>query len=223
MAFTSFHEFIIQVIIFTNSLGYFGFFILMAIESSFLPIPSELMLIPAGVLVAGGSMNFAMLLASCVAGSIFGALVMYYLAYFLGRRGFNKLANKIPFISHSHLEKSEKYFEKNGDITVFIGRFIPVVRHLISIPAGFAKMNVWKFCLYTGIGAGVWSTILIDIGYFFNDAEPALERNFELFATIFVLIAIVVVTIYFALKDMKMVGKEEKVSVKNIDSSKLIK
>jgi membrane protein DedA with SNARE-associated domain len=211
MVIMGWHDFVIQVIIFTSSLGYLGIFILMAIESSILPIPSELLLIPAGVLVAGGSMNFSALLATCVLGSVFGALIMYYLAYFLGRRGFNKLVTKVPFISQSHLERSEKYFEKNGDITIFIGRFIPVVRHLISIPAGFAKMKLWKFCLYTGIGAGVWSTILIDIGYFFNSTDPIIEKNFELLATIFVLLAVVIVTIYFALKDMKNASRKEKI------------
>lgn len=199
-----FHEILIQIVLTTSQLGYLGIFILMAIESSVLPIPSELALIPAGVLVASGEFSFTLLVIVSIAGSIFGSLLNYYIAYFLGRRGFDKFSKKYPLIlSQNHLEKSENYFKRNGEITVFVGRFVPVVRHLISLPAGFAKMDLGKFCLYTGVGAGIWATILIYIGYFFNDLEPAINRELELFLTMGALLLTAGILIWIALRKNK--------------------
>lgn len=183
-------------IAFASSLGYFGIFTLMTIESSFIPFPSEVVLIPAGVLISQGKMSFLLIFFVSVTGSITGALVNYALGRHLGRKivkYFVKKYGKIFFISEKNVLKSEKYFEKHGEITTFIGRLIPGIRQLISLPAGFSKMNLGKFVFYTGAGAGIWTIVLILVGYLFRENMTFVEQNLGLVSLIvggFVLIII---------------------------------
>ena len=162
-----------------KEMGYLGIFIGMAIESSFFPLPSELILLPAGVLIAQGQMNLFLVLLFSVLGSVLGALINYFLALFLGRTAVNFLIDKYGrflFLDKKGLKKTDEYFATHGEVTTFIGRLIPLVRHLISLPAGFAKMNIWKFCIFTALGAGTWTLVLVFTGMFFGgDSQPIIK------------------------------------------------
>lgn len=193
-----FYSLIEILLLIIKELGYFGIFIGMTIESSFVPFPSEVILIPAGALVAQGEMNFLLVFIAGLLGSLLGAIINYLLALVLGRTTIDLLISKygkIFFISSEKIKKSENYFNKHGEITTFVGRLIPVIRQLISLPAGFSKMNFPKFILFTSLGAGIWALILILIGYFFGSSiNPLLKTQITL-TVIFV--SLIVLSIYF--------------------------
>lgn len=164
--FDSFVQFLLNI---THGLGYFGVFILMTIESTFIPYPSELIIPPAAYLAAQGKMNIYLIIFFGTLGSVCGALINYCLGLYLGRPLIYSLVEhrhaKFLFLNRRKLEKAEKYFVKYGDIATFIGRLIPGVRHLISLPAGFARMPIKPFLFYTALGAGIWVTFLSISGY----------------------------------------------------------
>lgn len=159
-------------------LGYPGIVALMAMESSILPVPSELVMPPAGYWAAKGQMSFPLALACGVLGSVIGALANYFGAHYIGRPLLQRYG-KYVFLSEKNLERSERFFAQHGEISTLIGRLFPVIRHLISIPAGLHRMPLPKFILYTAIGAGVWCAILTWIGYFLGQHEGVL-RNEEI-------------------------------------------
>lgn len=171
--------FIESILTMISSLGYLGIFIGMTIESSFIPLPSELILIPAGALIARGEMSFLPVFIAAVFGSVLGALINYSLAFFLGRRTVNFMVEKYGkflFLNQEKLNRTDIYFNEHGEITTFLGRLLPLVRHLISLPAGFAKMKIDKFIAFTALGAGIWSLVLIGTGYFFGgNFNPILK------------------------------------------------
>lgn len=200
---TIFDSFVGFVISAVGNLGYFGIFILMTIESTFIPFPAEFILIPAGALVFQGEVSFFLVLVAAILGSIAGAIINYYLALFLGRRAVNRIVRKygkIFFIDEETVLKSEKYFESHGQITTFVGRLIPGFRSFVSLPAGFAKMNLLKFSFYTGLGAGIWSAILISLGYLFGDNLELIRENLHAITLTILAFALSVILIYLILK-----------------------
>lgn len=166
-------EWVVQTV---SSLGYMGIFFMMFLESSFFPFPSEVVMIPAGYLSSKGEMHLGMSILMGISGSIFGALFNYYLAVKLGRKLLLKYGHYV-FFTQETMAKVETFFQKHGSFSTLSGRLIPVVRQYISLPAGLARMNVWKFSLYTGIGAGIWVTILALLGYFFGQNETLLKEH----------------------------------------------
>jgi len=157
-------------------LGYPGIIALMAMESSILPVPSELVMPPAGYWAAKGEMNFALALICGVVGSIIGALANYYGAQLIGRPLIQRYG-KYVLLSEKNLLRSERFFAQHGEISTLIGRLFPVIRHLISIPAGLHRMPLGKFILYTAVGAAIWCAILTWIGYFLGQHESTLRSE----------------------------------------------
>ena len=158
-----------------GALGYVGIFIMMFLESSFFPFPSEVVMIPAGYLAHKGEINFFLAIFFGILGSLSGALINYFLALYFGREILLKYG-KYFFFQESTMKKIEAFFTKHGNISTFSGRLIPVVRQYISLPAGIGKMNLPLFCFYTLLGAGIWVIILTTLGYFLGQNEELLKQ-----------------------------------------------
>lgn len=190
-----------------NSAGYLGILILMTIESSFIPFPSELILIPAGALIAKGVFDPTLVIAASLIGVLFGALINYYLALHLGRRVINKLLTKygrLFLLKPEHLVKSEVYFKKHGEIAMFAGRLFPGIRSFISIPAGFYKMDLTKFCLFTVLGAIIPNITLIGLGYFIGSYENVAKQYLLQITLAMVGLALSIVVIYILIKKLQV-------------------
>ena len=166
----------------SSDLGYLGVFLLMTVESSFVPFPSEIVVPPAAFLAATGQMNIFWVVFAGIAGSMLGASVNYFLARWLGRPIIYKLVEKkwakFFLLSRSKLERAENQFREYGGVSTFLGRLVPAVRQLISIPAGFAKMNFGKFLFYTFLGSGFWVIVLAVLGWFFGSNEELLKNYY---------------------------------------------
>lgn len=170
---------------FCENANYWFVFIFMTIESSFIPFPSELVVPPAAYLALqeGSTMNIYMVVVFASLGAMAGAFVNYYLAMWLGRPIIYRFANSrlghICLLDQSKVENAEQYFDKHGAISTFIGRLIPCIRQLISIPAGLARMNVAKFALFTALGAVIWNIALAVVGFILTTI-PGIETTEEL-------------------------------------------
>ncbi len=167
-----------------SHLNYWVITLLMAIESSFIPFPSEIVVPPAAYQAANGDKNVFLVIFFATLGALIGAVINYAIAYYLGRPIIYKFANSrighMCLIDEHKVQVAEKYFDDHGAVGTIIGRLIPAVRQLISIPAGLARMQFSKFMLYTFIGAGLWNTILAAIGY----SLASVVRPEELDATV---------------------------------------
>ena len=190
-------NFIVETV---GTLGYAGIFIMMFLESSFFPFPSEVVMIPAGYLAYKGEMNMYLVILFGILGSLAGSLFNYYLAVKFGRRFLIKYG-KYFFIKEETIVKMEEFFKKHGHISTFSGRLIPVVRQYISLPAGLAKMNLFVFSLYTSLGAGIWVAILAILGYYLGDNEGLIKEY--LHQIIIALLVLIVVFSYLYYKFTK--------------------
>jgi membrane protein DedA with SNARE-associated domain len=178
-----------------GAMGYPGIFLLMAMESSVIPIPSELVMPPAGYLAQQGMMNLWFAIICGAMGSLVGAYVNYLAAHYLGRPLILKYGRYV-WITEEKFAKVETFFHRHGEISTFIGRLLPVVRHLISLPAGLAGMNHWKFTFYTLLGAGIWCTVLTWIGYFIGQNRELIVRYSHQAVIGVVIFSILLVTVY---------------------------
>ena len=195
-----------------NNLTYPNIFLLMLLESTVVPVPSELVVAPAAYHAASGGLNVFLVVLVATIGAAVGASINYVVALYVGRPVVYKFANskwgKMCLLNQEKVEKSERYFDDHGIVATLTGRLIPGIRHLISIPAGLARMNYWKFLLYTVIGAGVWHSILAALGWYLHAVVPEdeLDATIEKYNHYIVLgiIAIVVLVIaYFVVKHYK--------------------
>jgi membrane protein DedA with SNARE-associated domain len=184
-----------------RDMGYPGIVILMAMESSVLPVPSELVMPPAGYLAAKGEMNIVIAIACGVLGSVLGALANYGVALWLGRAVIRR-AGRYLLISEKALDRAERFFDRHGEISTLLGRMLPVVRHLISIPAGIARMSLPRFVLFTGLGAFLWCTILATIGYVLGQHEDVLSnvevQHYVSRALVYLIPALILTVIVYA-------------------------
>ena len=181
--------------------GYIGIFAGMAIESSLIPLPSEIVMIPAGILVFQGKMNFLMATLCGTLGSYFGSALNYIGAYYLGRPFIEKYGKYFLLPKHK-LQNVENFFNKYGGISIFIARLLPVIRHFISIPAGFAKMNFYRFSLYTLLGSFLWMIVLTYIGYKIGQNIELLHKVMPIvkYGTIALCVVIIAYIFYKAKK-----------------------
>lgn len=192
-----------------GNLNYGTVFFLMMLESTVIPVPSELVVSPAAYHAAGGNLNIWLVILFSTLGADLGATINYVVAYFVGRPVVYKFANSklghLCLLNQQKVEKSEKYFYDHGMVATITGRLIPGIRHLISIPAGLAKMPYLWFLLYTTLGAGVWNCILAALGWYLHAIVPESQLNDKILEygdyIKWTIIALVLVAVaYFAIK-----------------------
>jgi len=179
-----------------GSMGYFGIFALMFLESSFFPFPSEVVMIPAGYLAYKGDMNLTLVILAGIVGSLGGAWFNYILASKFGRKFLLKIMSK------EKVDKLELFFENHGHISTFTGRLIPGIRQYISFPAGLAKMSPFKFSLYTSLGAGIWVVVLTLLGYYLG-ANQELIHQYLKEITIVTLILVALLIVFYVVKQKR--------------------
>lgn len=164
-----------------DNLNYGTVFFLMLLESTVIPVPSELVVSPAAYHAAAGNLDITLVILFATLGADAGATINYLAGYYLGRPIIYRFANskwgKMCLLNQQKVEKSEKYFYDHGMVATITGRLLPGIRHLISIPAGLAKMKFWQFLLYTTIGAGVWNCILAALGWYLHSVVPVEQLN----------------------------------------------
>ncbi len=184
-----------------GAMGYWGIFLLMFLESTFFPFPSEVIMIPAGYLAYKGEMNLYMVVLVGIAGSLGGALFNYYIAMHFGRPFLLKYGRYF-FIKPETLDKLEAFFTKHGELSTFNGRLIPGIRQLISLPAGLARMNLVKFSFYSVLGAGIWVVVLVAVGYLVGSNEALISRYLHT-ATLIALASIAFITLFYVIRQKR--------------------
>ena len=188
-----------------NNMNYLTITALMTVESSFIPFPSEVVIPPAAYIASKpeSNMNIFLVVLFGTIGALLGAYINYFLALWLGRPVIYKFANskigKLLMINGEKVQRAEDYFNKKGVVTTLVGRLIPVIRQLISIPAGLARMNLALFTIFTTIGALIWNIVLALVGYFAHGQADLIDKyNKELSVIIVILLALFI--IYFVVK-----------------------
>ncbi|RMG56910.1 MAG: DedA family protein [Gammaproteobacteria bacterium] len=169
------HQIISWIVDTVGHWGYPGIVVLMFLESSFFPFPSEVVVPPAGYLAARGEMSLPLVIAAGILGSLFGACFNYWLALKWGRPLFERYGRYL-LVSPKTLDKADRFFERHGHISTFVGRLLPGIRQYISLPAGLARMNLPLFVFFTSLGAGIWVVILALVGYFIGNNHQLIGQ-----------------------------------------------
>ncbi len=191
------------LISFINQIGYLGIFIGMFLESTLVPLPSELIMIPAGIATSQGTMNFYYVMFFGVLGNVLGAVFSYYLAASIGRVILFKIG-KYFLVKPATITKIESFFKNHGPISIFVGRLLPGFRHFISLPAGIAKMNIKQFYFYTTLGSSIWAAVLTGLGYFIGENRQLIKENLhEIILLCFACCALIVLAYVFYKKFTK--------------------
>jgi membrane protein DedA with SNARE-associated domain len=180
------------------TLGPIGVGALVALETLFPPIPSELILPLSGYLASQGRMSLAMVIIGATVGSLVGALALYWAGAALGQKRLRRLAERMPLVEVGDLERAEGWFDRHGGLAVLIGRVVPVVRSLVSVPAGVEHMPLWRFVLYTIVGSGVYNLVLVGLGYVLGSRWKTVEQysnylNYAIYAAIAIGVGLFVV------------------------------
>jgi membrane protein DedA with SNARE-associated domain len=196
------HEIVNTIVEIVGQMGYIGIFIMMFLESTFFPFPSEVAMIPAGYLASQGSMNLYLVILIGVSGSLAGALFNYYLAKHYGRRVVIRFGRYF-FFDEAKLEKMERFFYKHGSFSTLTSRLIPGIRQFISLPAGLSKMPISAFVIYTTIGAGIWVIILALLGYLIGQNQELINEYLHQIISI-TLIIIIISTAFYIWIDKKI-------------------
>ncbi|MDR1884962.1 MAG: DedA family protein [Synergistaceae bacterium] len=178
-----------------GAMGYPGVIMLMFLESSFFPFPSEVVMPPAGYLANRGEMSLLPVILCGVIGSLFGALFNYWIAVRWGRRFFERYGRYFR-VSPEALDRAEAFFGKHGHVSTFTARLLPVIRQYVSLPAGLARMNLVKFCVFTGLGSGIWVTALTLIGYCLGGDAGGTSRALHIVTQALVGFCAVVIVVY---------------------------
>ena len=192
-----------------GNLNYGTIFFLMLLESTVIPVPSEFVVSPAAYHASGGNLNIFLVILFATIGADCGATINYLAAYYLGRPIIYKFANsrwgRACLLNREKVEKSEKYFYDHGVFATLTGRLIPGIRHLISIPAGLAKMKFWQFLLYTTLGAGLWNCILAALGWYLHTIVPEQQLTAKImeysdYIKVFIMALVGIVLLYFLIR-----------------------
>lgn len=197
MDFTSLEHIGEWLVEFVHQFGYLGIFIMTFLESTFVPIPSEVTMVPAGYLVQQGHMHFLTVITVATFGALSGSIFNYYFAYFLGRKFFYNYG-KYFFFTHDKIDKVDKFFSSHGDISTFSGRLLPGVRHFIAFPAGLGHMDLKKFCIYTTLGSGIWMTVLTILGYLIGDNKEMVHRYIPYISGALLVAVVILVAFYIS-------------------------
>jgi membrane protein DedA with SNARE-associated domain len=189
-------DLILQTIVdIIHKLGYPGLFVMTFLEGTFVPIPSEITLVPAGYLISQGEFDFWIVLLCSIAGTMSGVLFNYFLAYHFGRQLLIKYG-KYFFFTENKLKKMEKFFHNHGSFSIFIGRIAPGIKHFISFPAGLAKMNLKLFCIYSALGGTIWVSVLIVTGMFIGNNSDEIHHYVQEITVILLVFAVFATAIY---------------------------
>ena len=192
-----------------SQLDYGTIFLLMLLESTVFPVPSELVVTPAAYHAAGGNLNMWLVILFATLGADCGATINYLAGWYLGRPVIYRFANSrwghACLLNQEKVEKSERYFDRHGLVATITGRLLPGIRHLISIPAGLAKMSYWKFLLYTTVGAGVWHSILALLGHYMHAFVPEEQLHGKIleygeYIKVGLILLVVMACLYFAVR-----------------------